>query len=487
MTLLPPLTAQQLHHACDPQQFHFQTTAELEGLAEIIGQMRAMDAVRFGAGIHQDGYNIFVLGPSGMGKRSMVRQFLENKAHAEPTPADWCYINNFAEPHKPLILKLPTGRGAELRIHMERLVDYLRMAIPALFESDEYRAKLAVIQDAFSRQQEQAFQEIGEDADKKNVALIRTPDGFAFAPARDHEVIPQEEYDKLPDDEKKRLTSTIAELQARLEKILRHMPQWRKERSEKIWHLNREIVLSVIEHLINEMRASYTDLPEVLHYLDCVQRDMVEHGDDFRKQEENTPGIPDISAMGHHTFNRYKVNVLVTDGQKHGAPIITEDNPTYTNLIGRVEHISQLGALITDFTLIKPGALHQANGGYLLLDIRKVLLQPFAWEGLKRALQSREIRIESLGQILSLVSTVSLEPEPIPLDVKIILFGDRLFYYLLQQYDPDFGELFKVAADFEDQIDRNPETNMLYARMIGTLCQKEKLSPFDRGAVARVN
>lgn len=486
MTLPPSLSVQQLHHACDPQQFHFQTTAELEGLDEIIGQMRAMDAVRFGAGIHQDGYNIFVLGPSGMGKRSMVRQFLEKKAHAELPPADWCYINNFAEPHKPLILKLPTGRGAELRIHMERLVDYLRMAIPALFESDEYRAKLAVIQDAFSRQQEQAFQEIGEEADKKNITLIRTPDGFAFAPARNHEVLPQEEYDKLPDDEKKQLTATIAELQARLEKILRRMPQWRKERSEKIWHLNREIVLSVIEHLINEMRASYTDLPEVLHYLDCVQRDMVEHGDDFRKQEENTSGIPDIGAMAHHTFNRYKVNVLVTDGQKHGAPIVAEDNPTYTNLIGRVEHVSQLGALITDFTLIKPGALHQANGGYLLLDIRKVLLQPFAWEGLKRALQSREIRIESLGQILSLISTVSLEPEPIPLDVKIILFGDRLFYYLLQQYDPDFGELFKVAADFEDQIDRTPETNMLYARMIGTLCQKEKLSPFDRGAVARV-
>ncbi len=305
--------------------------------------------------------------------------------------------------------------------------------------------------------------------------LLRTQEGFAFAPTRNHEVIPPDEYEKLPEEDKKRFEAAIAALQERLEKILSHMPQWQRERSERIKQLNRETTLSTVEHMMNELRAAYADLPEVLEYLDLVQQDMVENGDDFRKQKESLLA-GGMTIVTHETFHRYQVNVLVTNGKEAGAPIVSEDNPTYSNLIGRVEHISQLGALVTDFTLIKPGALHRANGGYLLLDIRKVLLQPFAWEGLKRALQSREIRIESLGQMYSLVSTVSLEPEPIPLDVKVVLFGDRLLYYLLQEYDPEFGELFKVAADFEERIERNADTHQLYARLIATLARKEVIA-----------
>jgi len=480
-----PLKPQQLHHSCDPAQFGFQTTADLEDLTEIIGQMRAMDAVRFGASIRHEGYNLFVLGPSGIGKRSMVRQFLEKKAEGEHEPADWCYLNNFAQPHKPHALRLPSGRGEELRLAMEQLVDYLRSAIPALFEGDEYHAKAAAIQEEFSKRQEQVFKELGEDAEKQEIVLLRTPDGFAFAPTRNHEVIPPDEYEKLPDEEKKRVEAAIAGLQERLEKVMRQMPQWRRERHERIKQINRETTLSAVEHMMNELRASYADLPEVLKYLDIVQQDMVENTDDFLKQEESST-IGGMTIVTHQSFHRYQVNALVTNGKKAGAPIVSEDNPTYSNLVGRVEHISQFGALVTDFTLIKPGALHRANGGYLLLDIRKVLSQPFAWEGLKRAMQSREIRIESLGQIYSLVSTVSLEPEPIPLDAKIVLFGDRLFYYLLQEYDPEFGELFKVAADFEEHIERNADTHLLYARLISTLARKEALLPFDRSAVARV-
>ncbi|HXU94176.1 MAG TPA: AAA family ATPase, partial [Gallionella sp.] len=289
----------------------------------------------------------------------------------------------------------------------------------------------------------------------------------------------------LPEDEKTRVEAAIAELQERLEKIMRQIPQWRKERHERIKQLDRETILSVVAHLVDEMKAAYSDLPDVLKYLDQVQQDMVDNADDFRKPDE-TATLGGVTMVTHQSFHRYQVNTLVTNGKDGGAPIVSEDSPTYSNLIGRVEHIAQLGALVTDFTLIKPGALHRANGGYLLLDIRKVLVQPFAWEGLKRALQSREICIESLGQMYSLVSTVSLEPEPIPLDVKVILFGDRLFYYLLQQYEPEFGELFKVAADFEERIERNADTHQLYARLIATLGRREKLLPFDRGAVARV-
>ncbi|MEK6595505.1 MAG: AAA family ATPase [Pseudomonadota bacterium] len=475
----------QLSNPCDPEQFRFQTTDGLEDLTEIIGQVRAMDAVRFGSGIRHEGYNLFVLGPSGMGKLSLVRQLLEEKAIQESKPADWCYINNFSQPHKPHVLKLPHGRGEELRLYMDKLINYLRGAVLALFESDEYRTKAKAIQREFSEQQEHALMELRADAEKQKIVLLQTPDGFAFSPARGDEVISPDEYDKLPQEERERIEAAIAELQERLEKILSHLPQWRRERSERMRQLSRGIMLSTVEHMLNELRAVYSDLPDVLKYFDAVQQDMVEHVDDFRKQEESV-SVSGMTVTLHQTFHNYQINVLVSNNKESGAPILSEDNPAYSNLVGRVEHIAQFGALVTDFTLIKPGALHRANGGYLLLDVRKVLMQPLAWEGLKRALQSREIRIESLGQMYGLISTVSLEPEPIPLDIKIVLFGDRLFYYLLQEYDPEFSELFKVAADFEEYIERNADTHLLYARLIATLARKEGLLPYDRYAVARV-
>jgi predicted ATP-dependent protease len=479
------LQPHQLYQPCDLSQFAFQTTAELDDLTEIIGQMRAMDAIRFGTGIHHDGYNLFVLGPSGVGKNSMVRRFLKKKASDECKPDDWCYVNNFAQRHQPQVLRLPPGRGETLRLRMEQLVEYLRSAIPTMFEGDAYRAKVGAIQEEFSKRQEDEFNELGEAAAEQQIALLRTSDGFAFAPMREHEVIPPDEYEKLPEEERKRVETMIIGLQERLEKIMRKMPQWRKEHHERVKQLDRETTLTVVDHLVNEIKDDYADLPEVLKYLDRVRQVMVDNADDFRKQEESAT-VGGMTMVTHQNFHQYKVNVLVSNGKETGAPIVSEDNPTYSNLVGRVEHISQFGALVTDFTLIKPGALHRANGGYLLLDIRKVLTQPFAWEGLKRALQTREIRIESLGQMYSMISTVSLEPEPIPLDTKVILFGDRMFYYLLQEYDTEFGELFKVAADFEERIERNAETHQLYARLISTMARKEGLLPFDRSAVARV-
>ncbi len=479
------LTSQQLHHRCEPGQFQFETTQELAGLTELIGQTRAMDAVRFGAGVQHDGYNMFVLGSAGMGKRSLVKAFLEKKAGGENEPSDWCYLNNFTQPHKPHAVRLPCGRGAELSRQMARWVDYLRAAIPALFESDDYRAKVGVIEETFSKQQERVFKELGEDAEKQNIVLLRTPGGFAFAPTRNQEVLAPDDYNKLDEEEKKRISTAIAELQQRLEKILNQIPQGMKERSEQVAQLNGETTRATVQHVMEDLHRAFDDLSLIQKYLDAVQHDIIEHADDFRHPEETTK-VSGLTLTARESFHRYQVNLLVTNGKQAGAALVSEDNPTYSNLVGRVEHIAQLGALVTDFTLIQPGALHRANGGYLLLDVRKVLLQPFAWDALKRALQSREIRIESLGQMFSLVSTVSLEPEPIPLSVKIVLFGDRLMYYLLQQYDPDFSELFKVAADFEDRIERTPETHLLYARLIGTLATKDKLLAFDRSAVARV-
>ena len=479
------LAPSQLLQVCDPAQFGFQTTAELQGLETLIGQARATEAVRFGVGIRQEGFNLFVLGPAGMGKRSLVRELLAQRAPDQQGLADWCYLNNFSQPYKPQAVRLPCGRGVALRQELARLVDYLRSAIPALFESDEYRAKTGAIQDAFNQRQEDAFVALGREAEQRQVMLLRTPGGFAFVPGRGQEALPPDDYAQLPQADKDRIAGSIAELQQRLEALLNQVPQWWKERSERIRQVNQDTTLQAVRHVMDELRSRFTDLPEVLAYLEVVQQDMIDNADDFRKPEDST-SLAGLKLVARESLHRYQVNVLVSNGAASGVPIVTEDNPSYVNLLGRVEHAAQLGALVTDFTLIKPGALHRANGGYLLLDARKVLMQPFAWDGLKRALQAREIRIESVGQLVSLVSTVSLEPEPIPLDVKIILFGDRFLYYLLQQHDPEFGELFKVAADFEEHIERNLDNHLLYARLLATLAGRDQLLPLERSAVARV-
>ena len=364
-TTLLPLPPHQLHHPCDPASFSFETTSELNDLTEILGQMRAMDAIRFATGMRHDGYNLFVLGPAGMGKHAIVKQFLEKAAHDQPEPSDWCYVNDFQRPHKPRALKLPSGRGAELGRSMEQLVDYLTSALPALFEGEEYRSKAGAIQEELTKRQEHAFTELNKAAEAQQIVLLRTPEGFAFAPTRNGEAIPPEEYEKLADHERERVATAIAELQQRLEKVLRQIPQWRRERHERIKQLDRDTTLSAVAHSVDELKQTYQGLPEVLKYFDLVQQDMVDNGDDFRKQEEQ-PAIGPAGFTKGQSLHRYQANVLVTNGQKAGAPIVSEDSPTYSNLVGRVEHLAQFGALVTDFTLIKPGALHRANGGYLL-------------------------------------------------------------------------------------------------------------------------
>ncbi|MFN3397313.1 MAG: Lon protease family protein [Sulfurimicrobium sp.] len=481
MSTIPSLTPEQLYRRCDPGQFAFATTAELEDLAEIIGQARALDAIRFGSDIRREGYNLFVMGPHGTGKHTFVTQFLENKARGEPVSADLCYVNDFEQPHKPHALLLPAGMAVRLRHAMEQLVEELRATIPAAFASEEYRAKAEEVQEAFTTQEENAIRSLGEDAHLRGIALLRSQNGFGFGPLKDGEIIKPADYDKLDEPEKARIEATIGELQAQLEKILRHdIPEWKREARDKLKRLNRQTTMFAVGHLVDEARLAFLLIPAVMAYFDAVQQDVIDNAGDFRHtEEEQAGGIPP-------QFRRYGINVLVDHTASQGAPVVYEDSPMHHNLIGQVEYLAQFGNLVTDFNLIKPGALHRANGGYLLLDAYMVLTQLYAWEGLKRVLHAREIRIESLAQILSLVSTVSLEPEPVPLDVKVVLFGERILYYLLYAYDPEFAELFKVEADFDDRFERNGESDLLYARLIGTLARKEKLLPFDPAAVARV-
>jgi lon-related putative ATP-dependent protease len=485
MASLEPLPAEQLCQTCDPAQFDFETTDELEDLSEIVGQERAVDAIVFGVGIRHEGYNLFVLGPSGTGKRTTIGRFLDQKAAAEPIPSDWCYVNNFEQPYRPRALRLPPGQGVVLRKDMEELVDELRTAIPAAFESEDYRTRKQEIEEELKEKQEQAFGTIQKQAQEQSIALIRTPVGLAFAPLREGEVVSPEQFQELPEGEQKQVEADISQLQGTIYQVR----QWEREVREKTRELDSQVVLSVVGHPLDELREKYAELSEVVDYLNAMEEDVIENLDAFREIEEpaQAMGVPLSRVLAEPpVFRRYQVNVLVDHSESQGAPVAYEDHPTYNNLVGRIEHIAHMGALVTDFNMIKPGALHRANGGYLILDARQLLLQPYAWDGLKRALRSREVRIESLGQTLSLVSTASLEPEPIPLNAKIARIGERLLYYLLYQLDPDFGELFKVEADFNEDMPRTPENDLLYARLIATLARLNELHPFDRGAVARV-
>ncbi|HUY90652.1 MAG TPA: ATP-binding protein [Pirellulales bacterium] len=475
-----------LRWRCDPAQFEFESTDDLENLTEILGQSRAVEAIQFGVGMRGEGYHLYVQGPPGVGKRTVVEQFLKRQAAAELTPDDWCYTNNFDDPQKPLLLRLPPGRGAKLREEMAALVEDLRTAIPAALESDEHRSRLQEVEREFESKHEQSFKELEAKAESQGIKLLRTPSGFAMAPLHGGEVVGPEEFEKLPADEKGRIEQAVAALQEDLRKVLEHVPQWRKEAIDKVKELTREATKFAIRHLLDRVQQANADLPEVLLHLEAVERDVLAHSGELHASDEEAP-----TAFGMHSerrpfLRRYQLNLLVDNAGAKGAPVVFEDHPTYQNLIGRVEHLAEMGALLTDFALIKPGALHRANGGYLVVNVLDLLAQPYAWEGLKRALHSRAVRIESLGQALSLTSTVSLEPQAVPLDVKVVLVGDRMLYYLLFQHDPDFAQLFKVTADFDDQVDRSAENCGLYARLLATVVRSEKLRAFDRTGVARV-
>jgi len=479
------LGATQLRWRCDRSWLPFQSTEELPEMQEIVGQARAVAALKFGVEMRRDGYNLFVLGPPGIGKRTVVQGCLEESAATAAVPSDWCYVNNFDDPRRPSAISLPAGRGLQFRNDVRQLVDDLSTSIPAALERAEHQTRQKSIAEEASERQESAFKALAHEALEQKVQLIRTPGGFAFAPMHNDEVMSAEDFEKLPADERERVKKQIQGLQEKLRQLIETVPTWLKETRDKIRELDRGAVKLAIGHLFAQAREKHVDLPTVAAYFAAAEKDILERGDEFQPSEDGTPS-PLAAAESRPSFEEYEVNLFVDNSQTKGAPIIMEDHPSYHNLLGRVEHESQLGALFTNFSLIKAGALHRANGGYLVLDAWRLLQQPFAWDALKRALAARSIKIESLAEVLSLVSTVSLEPEPIPLDAKVVLIGDRMLYYLLCAYDPDFVQQFKVAADFEDRMERSAESCLLFARFLGSLARRNKLRPFNQAAVARI-
>jgi lon-related putative ATP-dependent protease len=487
-----PLPVALLYRRCDPADLPFQICSELDEAQGLIGQERAAEALRFAVRMRRKGYNVYALGASGTGRHAFVEALLAEQAGQAPVPPDWCYVNNFSDAQQPICLQLPPGRGAGFAAAMKHLVEELRAALPAAFERDEYRAQRETIDQQLKQRNEQAFGALQQRAQQRGVGLLRTPMGLALAPVRDGKVLPPDAFEALPQAERDRIQHEMEAIQVELEATMRQVPQWEREHRDAVRELNRATSGFAVAHLMEELRAAYRDVPEIGKYLDAVEADVKENADDFLapaapppQSETPVPG-PVLAAIEDARFRRYGVNLFVDNNGQHGAPIVYEDNPTHQTLVGRVEHLARFGALTTDFNLLQPGALHRANGGYLILDANKLLAGNFGWPSLKRALNAGQIRIESLEQLLSLASTVSLSPEAIPLDVKVVLVGPPTLYYLLSSYDEEFPELFKIAADFDDRVERTPETTLLYARMICAIGRKMNLRSLDRDGVARV-
>ena len=485
MPTLRPLPIDQLYRKTDPSSLKFATTVELEPIDGLVGQARALEAIRFGTEVDQTGFNLFVIGPSGARMQDAVKSVLAEEASAKPRPSDWVYVNNFADPDKPSAIELPAGRARGFQMAMHKLIDDLKTALPAVFQSEDYQTRRSAIDESFQKKQGEAFSGLHDKAAQRDIIIVRTPLGFALAPAKNGQVVPPEEFSTWPDEKREKVQTTIQVLEKDLEHIVHQIPQWEKERRDEIRQLNRDTAKYAVDQLIEEAKQAFGDIPRVIQHIETVRADLIENVAIFIVKGEDAEPEPAHLKAGN-PFDRYEVNLFVAQDDSPGAPIIEELHPTLGNLIGRIEYVQVRGALVTNFRLIKAGTIHRANGGYLLLDARSILLEPFSWMALKRTLRRGEIAIEDIARFLGWTSTVSLEPDPIPLKLKVILFGDRLLYFLLAALDPETAEHFKVLADFENDFARTPENEAILARLVSTLARRDGLRPLDCEAVALV-
>ena len=491
------LTSEQLYRKCDAAKFDFTTAAELEERLSALGQDRAICAVELGINIKSRGYNLFCLGPEGTGKTSLVKRILEKEGKQRPTPDDWAYVYNFDEPHKPIAVNFPAGAAAGFAKDMEEFAYAMEHDLPEAVKNELYEEQLSVIREKYQEKRNDYVKVLQKKAKGKKVSLLHMPMGVVVAPMKNGEIISPDVFDTLSDDEKNEI---MADLNAMQEEIAQHQddaPGWEEKQTEEIKKLQEKLVKDAIKKPINDIKQKYRGNKKVAEYLKAVQNYILEnipsfvpnYDQDSKPQTEEEPMAGLLSQLKNQQeedkYSKFKVNVVVKNVPDSGAPIVLLDHPTQGNLVGKVERIQQFGALITDFTLIKGGALHRANGGFLLIDARKLLLQPYSWDSLKRALASKEIKIEAPSEDTSF-STISLDPQPIPLDVKVVMTGDAELYDLLSERDPDFSDYFKVEADFGMIIDRTDENEVEYAKLIGSLTKKKNLRSLNKQAVARV-
>lgn len=479
------LPVEKLRTVCDPSVFRFEHTATLQDLPGGLGQARAEEALEFGLSMQQPGYHVFVLGEAGTGRHATVRRMLNDCAAQAPVPPDLCYVHDFDDALRPRLMMLPAGRGARLRDDMKRLIRDLGPAIEAALDSETHSNRIDALQDANKSREEQAIRDLGQSCGEEGLALIRTPEGFVFAPMEAGETLSPEAFEALPETQRDRIEATVGRWSDRLADLLCEFPGWRKALQEAIARAEHDALEPTIRHLMAALRTAYADLPQVLTFFDAIRDDILERAGTWQGDEaDEDEGARDESARAR--FHRYEINLFVDHAQTRGAPVVCEDNPGFGNLIGRIEHVAHMGTMVTHFGLIRAGALHRARGGYLMLDAERLLTQPFAWEALKRALRAGEVVIEAPPEAQGWSTALSLSPQPVSCELKVVLIGDRETFYLLTEHDPDFPELFKVAADFDDELPRTDENEQRFAQLLGTLARQSRLLPLQPAAVARM-
>jgi lon-related putative ATP-dependent protease len=479
------LKAAELRAVSDPAALAFRSTQELPALEGTIGQDRAVGATTFGIGMRHAGYNLFVLGASATGKTTTMQRLLATAAATEPVPPDYCYVHNFSDPYRPTALELPPGRGRDLRQAMARLVEECKVRLPRAFESEEFERRRSEILETLGQRQSAELERLDAATREHGFTVIRTPAGIGIAPAPFGKPMGSQEFEQLPEATKVKLAAAASALEERVEATARAMRQLEREARQSHAALVREVATAATRQLVQELRDDFTDVAAVQRHLDAVEQDVIAHAEEFKTRPEERSPLPFVAPL-EGLLERYRVNVVVDRSGQAGAPVVFEPNPTHGNLLGRIEHRAQFGTLVTDFTLIKAGALHQANGGYLILEAKDLLRSFLAWDALKKALKAGAIRIQEPLEELRLATVVSLAPEPIPLRVKVVVIGTPLLYYLLYELDEDFRELFKVKVDFDDSLPRTPDTERLYARFVAGICAEDKLPPFGADAVAKV-
>lgn len=479
----------QLRRRLDPAALPFETTADVDPLEGTIGQPRALEAIDFGLEVSAAGYNLFVAGSPGSGRTGTILDHLHRVARGRPAPDDWVYVFNFAEPDRPNAIRLPAGRGAELAGHMDEFLQAARREIPHAFESEDYERRRHEILTAIGGRRDQLTGELQRFAAERGFAVEMTPAGIVTVPLAQGRPLSQEDFARLPQGEQHEIERRGAEIQERVAAVVRQLRQLEKEAGELVRRLDRDVAQFALGPLFHELRERFAGEAEVLAFLTQVEEDLPDRLGDFRgTAEEGLPALLAGLQAGERDdrLSRYRVNVLIGNGAGEGAPVVLERNPTYYNLVGRIDYRPAFGTMVTDFHQIKAGALHRANGGFLVLDALEVLRNPFAWDALERALLTRAARVENLGEQLSAIPTATLRPEPVPLDLKVVLIGPAEVYQLLHALDEDFRELFKVKVEFAPEMDWSDEHVGNYAAFVARRVRDEGLSPFDRTAVARL-
>lgn len=480
------LTLSQIYRACDPTELGCESSEEIQPIDTIIGQARAVRALRFGLDIQNLGFNIYVSGIPGSGRTTATERYLHEFAAKRPTPDDWVYVNNFHDNLKPNAIRLPAGMAKTFKQDMETLVEDAIKDLKAAFESDEYTRHKESLINSYQEKKQSLLNQLGKLAQDEGFILQPTPMGLMSIPAKDGRAITEEEFGQLNEAQKEQLSSKQKNVKLAMEDATRTAQSLDKDLRRELEELDQQVAKYAIQHHFEELTEKYQQLAEVPDYIEHVRQDILKHLTELTSDEEEQPQSPLLRrAPRQEPTRKYGVNILVDNAETKGAPVVLEMNPTYANLIGRVEHEAVFGALLTDFTLIRSGALHRANGGFLVLPLEDLLRNPFAWEALKRSLENEKIEIEDISERYGF-STKSLQPEPIELNIKVVIIGRPDIYHLLLQYDEKFQELFKVKADFDTSMERTEENIHAYMSFVCNLVNRDNLRHLDQSALARL-